>query len=283
MNIEELASSFSQDISPILLPLLTSVRDANRAMFEEVEGKDFINAKRWEKAGPSDLSQGGGIMCVGRGEILEKCAVNMSVVRGEKYPTIENEHAEKPFVAAGVSLICHPKNPHAPIAHMNVRCIQVGIGKDKKTWIGGGADLTPMVKYEEDTNEFHTAMKVACDKHRPGEYEKLKAWCDEYFYIPHRKETRGVGGIFFDYIDIENEKDYQFLSDVGKNFAQAYGKILKKRVGVDFDDALKEKHLYWRGRYAEFNLAYDRGTRFGLLTGGNIEAIFASLPPIVKW
>lgn len=264
--------------------LCLAVRNLNREMFHTVENGERVQAKAWRKTGSQGEAQGGGVMSLLRGQTLEKAAVNASVVWGPEYPSIEKDYAGKPYIACGVSLICHPLNPNAPIAHMNIRTLTVGApGQGQVTWIGGGADLTPMVQFEDDTRLFHDAMRSACQRNKLGDYDRYRSWCDEYFFIPHRGETRGVGGIFFDYLHVGSPDDFQLLLDVGQEFAQAYGTILARRVALPYDEALKEKHLYWRGRYAEFNLAYDRGTRFGLLSGGNTEAIFASLPPIVKW
>ena len=265
------------------LRMLVAVRNMNRNMFAALDPSAVIEIKPWNKSGPAGEPQGGGVTTIVRGDILEKAAVNMSVVSGPSYPSIEKEYSGKPFTAAGVSLICHPKNPNAPIAHMNVRMLVVGTGDDQISWIGGGADLTPMVKFETDTQMFHQAMEHSCVNNRLGNYPRFREWCDEYFFIPHRGETRGVGGIFFDYLPLEQHSDLSLLLDVGQLFAQTYAEILARRVEMAYDTSLADKHLYWRGRYAEFNLAYDRGTRFGLMSGGNIEAIFASLPPIVKW
>lgn len=263
--------------------MLLAVRETNRNLFTAVEGSQAYQAKAWRKQGKSGEHQGGGVMSVHRGEILEKAAVNMSVVWGDSYPSIEKDYAGKPFAAAGVSLICHPFNPNAPIAHMNVRSLRVGEGADAVTWIGGGADLTPMVRFEDDTADFHGAMKTVCENDPKADYEKYKAWCDDYFFIPHRGDTRGVGGIFFDYVHIGHVDECAILLDLGQAFARVYGTILARRVEMPYDDELKERHLHWRGRYAEFNLVYDRGTRFGLMSGGNTDAILASLPPVVKW
>lgn len=264
--------------------LLLGIRDLCRDLFLRIEGSDEgLLVKEWHKAKPGEPSQGGGVMSVLRGKILEKAAVNISVVAGPKYPALEGEHAGKPFTAAGVSLICHPSNPNAPIAHMNVRILSVGAPGEQRTWIGGGADLTPMLKFEDDTSAFHGALRDACESHRLGNYPRYRDWCDEYFFLPHRGETRGVGGIFFDYLTVESSADLDFLERTGKEFARVYGEILARRVKMPFDAVTRERQLHWRGRYAEFNLVYDRGTRFGLLSGGNVEAIFASLPPIVKW
>jgi coproporphyrinogen III oxidase len=167
----------------------------------------------------------------------------------------------------------------APIAHMNVRCLEVG----DTFWVGGGADLTPFKIFDEDTKAFHHALEVACQGESHGNYEKYKAWCDEYFFIPHRKSARGVGGIFFDYLKGDFDELTAFLGKVTDAYCTVYPEILKRRKDMPFTPEDKEGQLYWRGRYAEFNLAWDRGTRFGLMTGGNTEAIFVSLPPVVKW
>jgi len=265
------------------LKLLTFVRDLNREMFKSIDPEGEWSIKSWSKPLESGQPQGGGVMSVVRGPVLEKSAVNMSVVWGPSYPSIEREYSGKPYLAAGVSLISHTYNPEAPIAHMNVRLLKVGEGEGSLFWMGGGGDLTPMQRYEEDTSSFHQAFKAACETHRLGDYPRFKAWCDEYFFIPHRGETRGVGGVFFDYLNVERADDLGLLLNVGQAFAHSYGEILKRRVGMAFSDELKDKQLHWRGRYAEFNLVHDRGTRFGLMSGGNIEAIFASLPPVVKW
>jgi coproporphyrinogen III oxidase len=268
---------------PRLLDAFLAVREANRDLFTAIEGERRYDAKDWRKSGKAGEHQGGGVMSVHRGTILEKAAVNMSVVWGDAYPSIEKDYSGKPFAAAGVSLICHPLNPNAPIAHMNVRTLRVGEGSDAITWIGGGADLTPMVRFADDTAEFHAALEAVCARHSSADYERYKAWCDEYFFIPHRGDTRGVGGIFFDYVKVGSVDECAILLDLGQAFARVYGAILARRVEMPYDDELKERHLHWRGRYAEFNLVYDRGTRFGLMSGGNPEAILASLPPLVKW
>lgn len=269
-----------------LIKILIYVRNINKIVFNTIEGSDACKEKVWlakEHNAKRNLS-GGGVMSVIRADHLEKSAVNFSCVWGPQYPGGENEYVNKPFAAAGVSLISHPRNPFAPIMHLNVRCIKV-FEKDKTvTWIGGGADLTPMIPFDEDTNLFHSAMKIVCEKNKNvANYEKYKKWADEYFYIPHRKEIRGVGGIFFDFVKIEQDSDLSLLLDVGQYAARAYAEILSRQIEKPFDQELHERHLYWRGRYAEFNLVYDRGTKFGLMSGGNHEAIFCSLPPQVRW
>ncbi len=272
-----------QRLSHRELNLMTFVRNLNRAVFQAIDPRAELTVKAWNKAPVDGAPQGGGVMSVLRGPVLEKAAVNMSVVCGPSYPSIEKEYSGQPYLAAGVSLICHPYNPNAPIAHMNIRILKVGTGEKSVFWMGGGGDLTPMVRFQEDTDAFHAGFKSACDAHPRGDYGKFKDWCDEYFFIPHRGECRGVGGIFFDYLNVASEDDLGLLLNTAQTFAHQYADILQRRVTMPFSEELKEKHLYWRGRYAEFNLVYDRGTRFGLMSGGNIEAIFASLPPVVRW
>ena len=274
--------SFSEN----LIHLFLYVRNLHKTLFNTIEGHEACTQKTWngQKQTSDKGLGGGGVMTVIREKVLEKSAVNMSLVFGENYPATEGEYAGKPFMAGGVSLISHPKNPNAPIMHLNVRCIQVQDKNKTIKWMGGGADLTPMVQFENDTNLFHAHMKEACDHNsQSNNYEKYKKWADDYFFIPHRKEIRGVGGVFFDFVPLEREENLNFLLDIGQQAAFAYAKIMSERVELPYDEALLEKHLYWRGRYAEFNLIYDRGTRFGLMTGGNSEAILCSLPPTVKW
>lgn len=265
----------SQDQKDRFIALLSSVQDRLLAAFERIDGVAHADKTSWER-GPS---LGGGTMGVLRGNIVEKAGCNVSVVSGPEYPAIEGEHKGKPFWAAGVSTITHMYNPMAPIAHMNVRCIEVGDG----FWMGGGADLTPFKVYDEDTKDFHRALADACEMWGPDCYPKYTKWCDEYFYIPHRKSIRGVGGIFYDYIKGDFDQLLEFQKRVTDAYVDIYPKILERRKNLAFSDDDKESQLYWRGRYAEFNLAWDRGTRFGLMTGGNTEAIFVSLPPVVKW
>jgi coproporphyrinogen III oxidase len=260
-----------------IIPLLLNIRSENISRIFSVD-QEPPTIKPWEKES-TDKLQGGGVISLIRGTSLEKGAINMSLVWGDEYPSLEPQYQGKPFCAAGVSIVIHPYNPYAPIAHMNVRVFSVG----DEIWIGGGADLTPLVPRQEDTTLFHDSMKQACDQSPQGNYSAFKAWCDDYFYIQHRKETRGVGGIFFDYLPVKKSEDLDLLSAVSDQFSSAYREILKKTISMDFDSNLKEKHLHWRARYAEFNLIYDRGTRFGLMSGGNPEAILCSMPPVVKW
>ncbi|MEY4632438.1 MAG: oxygen-dependent coproporphyrinogen oxidase [Pseudomonadota bacterium] len=257
-----------------LWSFLSGARDRLAARLETVDGHAVTQLKDWQRP-----EGGGGTMAVLRGQVVEKAGVNISSVSGPEYPAIEGEHKGKPFSASGISTITHMMNPHAPIAHMNVRMLEVG----EKFWIGGGADLTPFIEYPEDTAEFHAAMEAACSVWAPDCHAKFKSWCDEYFYIPHRKSARGVGGIFFDYLEGDFDRCLGFMTAVADAYIDVYPRILERRKNLAWDEGQKEGQLFWRGRYAEFNLAWDRGTRFGLMTGGNTEAIFVSLPPVVKW
>ena len=241
---------------------------------EQVDEKTSFIAKNWRHK-----ESGGGTMMTLRGDIVEKAGVNLSSLAGKQYPSLEAQYANKPFFACGLSTNTNKKNPHAPIGHMNVRLIAV----DNKFWIGGGADLTPCITYENDTSDFHLALKKCCDSFKPGSYTDYSKWCEDYFFIPHRKSPRGVGGIFFDYVTGEFEALLCFLKQLADTYTTIYPEILQRRKNMPYSEEEKEAQLYWRGRYVEFNLLYDRGTKFGLMNSGNIDAIFVSLPPVVKW
>jgi coproporphyrinogen III oxidase len=227
-----------------------------------------------------------------KGQVFEKVGVNVSTVSGDFAPgfaqTIHGADEANPgFTATGISLVAHMANPHVPAVHMNTRFLTTS-----KAWFGGGADLNPPLPYEEDTAEFHAAFRAACMRHNPTYYDKFKKWADEYFFIPHRNVSRGVGGIFYDHLECadlaqdggaEFERNFAFTRDVGEAFLDVFPKIVRRRMGQAFDKADKAQQLEWRGRYAEFNLVYDRGTLFGLRTGGNIDAILMSLPPEATW
>ena len=232
---------------------------------------------------PTSGDGGGGTMAVMRGRVFEKVGVNVSAVHGqfsEKFAGEIPGAKENPnFWASGISLVAHMRSPLIPAVHMNTRHIVT-----QKSWFGGGADLTPMVPNDQDTAAFHGALKAACDRFDPEYYPKYKNWCDEYFFLPHRNEARGVGGIFFDYLDSGDwEQDFGFTQAVGEALAAVYAGLVRQHMFAAWTDAERKHQLQRRSRYVEFNLLFDRGTAFGLKTGGNTEAILMSLPPAVEW
>jgi coproporphyrinogen III oxidase len=270
-----------------------SLRDRICAAFEEIEreaGSDgaFVYTP-WERTDHSGEAGGGGIRGQLSGKVFEKVGVNISTVGGEFSPefasSIPGAGDDPRFFATGISLVAHMANPHVPAVHMNTRFLTT-----TKRWFGGGADLNPAIPHEEDTEAFHARLRAACAAHDPTFYPRFSKWAEEYFWLPHRGVPRGVGGIFYDHLECHEpghgatfEANFAFTRDVGTAFLDIFPALVRRRMNTPFSDEDMDRLLTFRGRYVEFNLLYDRGTLFGLKTGGNIDAILMSLPPLAKW
>ena len=253
------------------------------AAFESYEPHGRFAARNWTKP-PGHRLQGGGESRLMRAAVFEKVGVNVSHVSGVLPPEARSQVSgadvsDGRFTACGISLVAHMANPYVPAVHMNLRYLATS-----RAWFGGGSDLTPTFPFDEDTREFHAALRAACDAYRPDAYAEFKAWCDRYFYLPHRQEPRGVGGIFFDDLaSADRNADFAFVRGVGEAFLSVYPRIVARRKDIAYDEAARERLLLKRGRYVEFNLVYDRGTRFGFSTDADPDAYLMSLPPVVKW
>jgi coproporphyrinogen III oxidase len=263
-----------------------SLRDRICAEFEAIEREQGSGAAfqytSWERQDPDGSPGGGGVRGLMKGEVFEKVGVNVSTVGGSFSPefakSILGAEEDPSFFATGISLVAHMANPHVPAVHMNTRFLAT-----TKRWFGGGVDLNPPIPYEEDTAEFHARLRAACAAHDPTYHPRFSKWAEDYFYIPHRGVHRGVGGIFYDHLEQHFEPHFAFTRDVGEALLDIFPRLVRRRLATPFTPEDKQRQLEWRGRYAEFNLLYDRGTLFGLKTGGNVDAILMSLPPEAKW
>jgi coproporphyrinogen III oxidase len=270
-----------------------SLRDRICAEFEAIEreaGSDAaFDYTPWDRTDADGSPGGGGVRGLMKGQVFEKVGVNVSTVGGrfaEDFAKTIHGAAEDPsFFATGISLVAHMANPHVPAVHMNTRFLVT-----TKRWFGGGADLNPPIPYQEDTDDFHARLRAACAAFDPTYYPKFSQWAEEYFYIPHRGVQRGVGGIFYDHLEcaapgegVPFDENFAFTRAVGEAFLDIFPRLVRRRMATPFTEADKARQLEWRGRYAEFNLIYDRGTLFGLKTGGNVDAILMSLPPLATW
>ena len=262
--------------------LRTRICDAFEAIEREAGSDACFEYSPWERTDEDGTPGGGGVRGQMNGTVFEKVGVNVSTVGGRFSPefaaSIPGAEDDPSFFATGISLVAHMANPHVPAVHFNTRFLTT-----TRRWFGGGADLNPAIPYAEDSEAFHARLRAACAAHDPTFYPRFSKWAEEYFWLPHRHRARGVGGIFFDRLEDHFDAHFAFVRDVGEAFLDVFPQIVRKRMDMPFSDADIDALLEFRGRYVEFNLLYDRGTLFGLKTGGNIDAILMSLPPLAKW
>ena len=262
--------------------LRTRICEAFEAIEREAGSDAAFEYTPWDRDDAGGDAGGGGVRALMKGKVFEKVGVNVSTVGGAFSPEfakqIHGAEEDPSFFATGISLVAHMTNPHVPAVHMNTRFLTT-----TKRWFGGGADLNPAIPYPEDTEAFHARFRAACAAHDPTFYPRFSKWAEDYFWLPHRNVARGVGGIFYDHLEGHFDEHFAFTREVGEAFLDIFPAIVRKRMEASFDEADMERLLEFRGRYVEFNLLYDRGTLFGLKTGGNIDAILMSLPPLARW